>query len=194
LQTLDDDVALAVRQKTDLLFFIVDIDRFKAVNDRFGHHAGDEILVQVARGLRAALRDSDYLVRWGGEEFLVVARSSRREDAPEIAERLRRAAGHGQFTLESGQPIALTVSIGFAVFPFLPEYPRALTWSQIVDLADHALYMAKNRGRDAWFGLSPNERTDSGFMTRARAATAAEVVNIGHLRVVQSETHAESER
>ncbi|MBV8489651.1 MAG: diguanylate cyclase, partial [Candidatus Eremiobacteraeota bacterium] len=79
MQRIDDDVALALRNGSDLVFFIVDIDHFKAVNDELGHAAGDRVLSQMRERLELVFRTSDYVLRWGGEEFLAVARESRRE-------------------------------------------------------------------------------------------------------------------
>ncbi len=149
LQRIDDDVALALRQQSDLIFFLVDIDHFEAVNDELGHAAGDSVLKQMRERLEQVFRSSDYVLRWGGEEFLAVARGSRRDDAPEIAERLRVAIAERPFILESGQPLPKTASIGFATFPSLE-----LTWEQVVELADQALYLAKNGGRNTWAGLA----------------------------------------
>src|SRR6185503_7275343 len=82
LQRIDEDVALALRQGTDLVFFLVDVDHFKKVNDELGHAAGDLVLRQMRGRLEQVFRASDYVLRWGGEEFLAVARGSARADAP----------------------------------------------------------------------------------------------------------------
>lgn len=152
MQRIDDDVALARRQGTDLVFFLVDIDHFKAVNDQLGHAAGDAVLRQMRGRLEQVFRTSDYVLRWGGEEFLAVARGSSRADGPEIAERLRRAIAEKPFVLDDGRPLPKTASIGFAAFPM-----DALTWEQVVDLADQALYTAKNSGRNTWVGAPLDE-------------------------------------
>ncbi|WP_028447941.1 sensor domain-containing diguanylate cyclase [Chitinimonas koreensis] len=162
LRYLDADVALSVRRHedratrlvdADLLFFLVDIDHFKAVNDHWGHAAGDQVLVQLCERLRLVVREADYLVRWGGEEFLVVARESNRDKAAVLAERIRLAVAERAFKLEDGTSLAMSCSIGFACFPFAPTRPAQASWPQVVDLADQALYLAKHGGRNAWFGL-----------------------------------------
>src|SRR5690606_34565722 len=86
-------------EQADLLFFMVDIDHFKQVNDNYGHGAGDAVLLQVAQRLSDCFRDTDHLVRWGGEEFLVVARNTERRHAAELAERVVYAIGHVAFEL-----------------------------------------------------------------------------------------------
>ncbi|HEY1976361.1 MAG TPA: two-component regulator propeller domain-containing protein [Candidatus Baltobacteraceae bacterium] len=178
IQHVEADVAVSLRryedwlaggagapapQAADLLFFIADIDHFKLVNDRFGHHAGDMVLTQMRERFLEVFRESDFVVRWGGEEFLAVARGSRREDAPEIAERVREAIASRQFAVDDkGERIDMTASIGFAAFPFVRTAPRAVSWSQTIDVADRALYLAKEAGRNACIGLvaAPNAQSD----------------------------------
>jgi diguanylate cyclase (GGDEF)-like protein len=138
----------------DLLFLLVDIDHFKAVNDRYGHAAGDSVLRQFASLLTLAVRESDYAVRWGGEEFLVVARQADAAQADVLAERIVAAARGHAFRIDSGETLHCTCSVGVAGLPFLPSDPDALEWEQVVDLADAAVYAAKRRGRDGWVVLN----------------------------------------
>ena len=173
LQHVDADVRLSLRSYEDavrrggsgtadghdLVFFMVDLDHFKDVNDRHGHAAGDAVLVQMQERLREVFRESDYLVRWGGEEFLVLARAVRRDEAKVVAERIRHAVADRPFVLPDGAGIGKTCSIGFACFPFLPSAPRLLSWSEVVELADQALYLAKHGGRDAWAALYSTAHT-----------------------------------
>ncbi|MCV2352856.1 diguanylate cyclase [Paucibacter sp. B2R-40] len=146
-------------QDADLIFLLVDIDHFKHVNDDWGHPAGDAVLVQMRARLRQACRDSDYLVRWGGEEFLVVARATNASAAADFAERIRVAVTQQPFEIEAAAPLALTCSVGFASLPFIAAQPERLDWQQVVGLADQALYMAKRSGRNAWVGLSATAKT-----------------------------------
>jgi diguanylate cyclase (GGDEF)-like protein len=198
LQHIDDDVALAVRRyhdslasrtgapppDADLLFFMVDIDHFKAVNDELGHAAGDRVLAQMRQRLEQVFRESDYVLRWGGEEFLAIARGSRRGDAPEIAERLLEAISATPFALDGGQTLAKTASIGFAAFPFVPADPQAVTWTHVVELADRALYLAKHGGRNTWFGLAANDRTDVAALTEELATASDGAMRPGTLNVL----------
>ena len=184
LERIDEDIALALRQGTDLVFFLVDIDHFKRVNDELGHAAGDQVLAQMRGRLEQVFRSSDYVLRWGGEEFLAVTRGSSRGDAPEIAERLRAVVADHPFLLDGGQPLTKTASIGFAAFPFLPSAPRAIAWAQVVELADQALYRAKSGGRNAWVGLAATERTDPELLSRQLAASAEEAASAGALMVL----------
>ena len=141
-----------------MIFFLIDLDHFKLVNDHHGHAAGDQVLVEVRRRLQQVFRDSDYLVRWGGEEFLAVARDANEGDASVLADRVRAVIGESDIVLEEGTSIRQTCSIGYASFPFSPKQPRLLSWQQVVKLADLGLYAAKHSGRAAWVGLTCGAR------------------------------------
>ncbi len=198
-QQLDADLALSVRgysraavhgqpppEDMDLVLFLVDIDHFKRVNDEQGHAAGDEILVQVHERLRAVLRSSDYLVRWGGEEFLVVARGTRRATAGVVAEHIRRCFAETPFALADGQHLVKTCSIGFASLPFVPAQPEALDWPKVVDVADIALYAAKASGRDGWVGIEAGEHADAAGWGTDLRSVAPTLLASGALRFVTS--------
>ncbi|WP_229414484.1 GGDEF domain-containing protein [Zemynaea arenosa] len=178
LQHVDADVNMSLRRYDDplrmgessapgrdLVFFMVDIDHFKEVNDTHGHGAGDAVLVQMQERLREVFRDSDYVIRWGGEEFLVLARATHRDEAKVVAERIRSAVAGRAFVLPDGTEVYKTCSIGFACFPFLPTHPRMLSWSQVVELADQGLYLAKRSGRNAWAAVyaTAESRTEGLF-------------------------------
>lgn len=163
---IEADVAMAVRRHeshlqhgaplpadADLVFFLVDVDHFKQVNDQHGHSAGDAVLQQMRARLQAVFRDADYLVRWGGEEFLIVARGTARSHAAELAERARAMVADQPFVLDDGRLLSKTCSVGFACFPLAPQWARALDWSSVVDVADAALYAVKRGGRNGWLGV-----------------------------------------
>ncbi len=136
----------------DLVFFMVDIDHFKRVNDQFGHPAGDELLRQFSRRLHEALREMDTVVRWGGEEFFVVARSIHRDQGLLLAQRILEATRATPFDLGVTR-LAATCSVGFAPFPLDPDHPHATPWERVVAFADRCLYAAKDSGRDGFAGL-----------------------------------------
>jgi two-component system cell cycle response regulator len=142
----------------DVIFVTIDIDHFKRVNDDFGHAVGDQLLIQLATVLKTTCRDSDMVVRWGGDEFLVVARFTNRYQGAATAERLRQAIERHVTTLPDGRTIRVTASIGFAAFPFDLETPDALSWDAVIALADQGGYLAKRDGRNAWAGLQRVER------------------------------------
>jgi diguanylate cyclase (GGDEF)-like protein len=140
-----------------LVVFIADIDFFKAVNDVYGHAAGDAVLTQMRAHLEMVFRESDYIVRWGGEEFLVVSRGTARRNAASLAERFRLAVAETPFLLGDGRTLVKTCSIGFAALPFVADLPRAFDWEEVAGLADLALYAAKKAGRNGWVGIAPVE-------------------------------------
>ncbi|HEY1131345.1 MAG TPA: diguanylate cyclase [Roseateles sp.] len=196
-QHIDADVAVALRRhaagvvrsdNADLVFMLVDVDHFKHVNDRHGHSAGDAVLVQMRQRLREVCRDSDHIVRWGGEEFLVVARDGSREHAADLAERLRRAVAGRPFELPDGQQLTRTCSIGFACFPLAPAHPQALDWSAVIDVADAALYEAKRSGRDRWVGvLAADPDLDADALRELFTRPPAQWMASERLRVLRGE-------
>ncbi|WP_374012617.1 diguanylate cyclase domain-containing protein [Pseudoxanthomonas koreensis] len=130
---------------------LVDVDRFKAINDRQGHVAGDGILVRIANVLRGACDEDDIVARWGGEEFLVVRPHTSQSAAFALAEHLRdriqRAEG-----LADDAGLVVTASLGLAPFPFFPDAGQG-DWQDALRLADRALYVAKHAGRNAWAAM-----------------------------------------
>lgn len=136
------EVALAHRHGRELAVAILDIDFFKAVNDRYGHAAGDEVLVSLAHTCLAELRSIDHFGRIGGEEFVCVMPETGEEEALQCAERLRaRIAANAVQT--AGGPLAYTVSIGLAMLA-----PASPDWKSLLRTADGALYRAKDAGRN----------------------------------------------
>lgn len=131
----------------DLLLILVDIDHFKAVNDRYGHAAGDEVLAAVARRLKGVVREGDFALRWGGEEFLLVLRDFDRRGAAALLPRLLAAVA-GPVEVGDGEAVAVTVSAGAVAFPLTPASPRAHPFQTALRVADAALYRAKQGGRD----------------------------------------------
>jgi diguanylate cyclase (GGDEF)-like protein len=139
--------------------------------------------MQMRERLQEVFRESDFVVRWGGDEFLTVTREGRRGEAGPIAERIREAVASRPFSLGNGQTLPASVSVGFAAFPFLPAAPAAVTWLQVVGLADHALYMAKQAGRNTWFGLASTPKTQPAMRTNPQISVD-QLVAMGALDVL----------
>ena len=141
---LQREVMFADRYGTPLAISLVDIDHFKAINDTYGHVAGDEVLRKLAMELRGRIRHPDVIGRYGGEEFLVVLPHSTSKAAAEQAERLRK---HIQgLTIQSNDSeIQLTISLGIAQYK-----PHREDWQEFLSRADAALYRAKDSGRNQW--------------------------------------------
>ncbi|MGH2399288.1 MAG: diguanylate cyclase, partial [bacterium] len=136
-QALDREVARATRYGNPCAVLVLEIDRFKSINDRFGHLAGDEALRRVAATLGASCRASDLLARFGGDEFVVVMPYTSLDEGRRVGDRIRRDIE--EFTLLRG--FHLTLSAGLAVYPEDGETSRDL-----IEAADHAMYRVKQRG------------------------------------------------
>jgi diguanylate cyclase (GGDEF)-like protein len=137
---------------------LIDIDHFKEINDRFGHALGDAALVAVADRLRNALRESDTIVRWGGEEFLVLA-TTNTDRVDDLATRILHTISAEPITLE-GKIIRTTASIGYVPIP-LPPGDVTPPWDKAIGLVDMALYMAKVNGRNRAYGVQRLVRNDA---------------------------------
>jgi diguanylate cyclase (GGDEF)-like protein len=136
-----------------LSFLMIDIDKFKSINDHYGHKAGDMVLIEFVRILHGICRESDWIIRWGGEEFLVIMREQQQENAQQLAERIRSTIEQHAFSISHAEPINITCSIGLASFPFFRQHFHTLSWEQTLNIADVALYMAKQQGRNRWINL-----------------------------------------
>jgi two-component system, cell cycle response regulator len=121
-----------------------DLDRFKSVNDTYGHQAGDRVLLELADILRETARDIDRLGRYGGEEFMVLLPETGIEDAAVFVERVRREVSRRPFDVGRDEPLHMTISAGVASYP----HPSIDSVETMVGLADEALYAAKKGGRD----------------------------------------------
>ena len=131
--------------------FLLDVDHFKHINDSYGHAAGDAVLKMIAENLRVALRETDMIVRWGGEEFLAFLPAIPRHGVDDIARRILHGIS-SQAIRHQEHDISVNVSVGFAPFPLAPgDVP--LPWERAVNLVDMALYLAKAHGRNRAYGV-----------------------------------------
>ncbi|PYE50804.1 diguanylate cyclase [Paenibacillus barcinonensis] len=137
-------------QKLSLL--AIDIDRFKKINDTYGHSAGDAVLKQLGQLLVEHARSTDLVSRHGGEEFAILLLDCGYHQSITIAESVRKAVARSLFTLPDGQTVKLTVSIGVAVYP---DHCDDHEDNDLYDQADRALYEAKNTGRNRVCSLPP---------------------------------------
>jgi diguanylate cyclase (GGDEF)-like protein len=141
----------------DLIFLMVDVDFFKQVNDLHGHPAGDRLLRLVAERLGRVVRRSDVLVRWGGEEFLIMSRSADPSGTPAFCERILDILASEAFDLGHGVTVRKTCSVGWAPYPWSRRAYEAVCAEEVIELADTALYRAKNAGRNQGAGILPGD-------------------------------------
>jgi diguanylate cyclase (GGDEF)-like protein/PAS domain S-box-containing protein len=144
IQQLTLEVERQKRYSTPLSLLMIDIDYFKHYNDTNGHLAGDQVLRAIAILIQRGVRQSDIVARYGGEEFSAILINAGREEALEIAERVRRSVADTRFPNENAQPNHdLTLSIGVAIFS-----SSISTLTDLIREVDHALYRAKKGGRN----------------------------------------------
>lgn len=134
--------ARSVRTGDPMAVMMIDVDHFKLVNDRYGHHVGDEVLKHVARTISAAIRTDDYFARYGGEEFCILLPQTSKDEAYRLAERLRKVYADNPFVFD-GQSLRSTISIGIA-----DSIEAGQEFRSLVVAADQALYEAKQAGRN----------------------------------------------
>lgn len=136
------EIGHASRSGTELSVMVIDVDKFKQINDSYGHHLGDEILRKVSQVFYNNVRSSDYVFRYGGDEFLIVLTEASEQETRQIAERIRARVNKLSVQTPEGQTIVPSLSIGMAMFNGHPDYER------LIQAADAALYRAKSLGRN----------------------------------------------
>lgn len=137
-EILDHEIKRSVRYKEPFCILMADIDKFKSANDTYGHHFGDDVLVSVSKCLRETVRETDYVGRYGGEEFLIIMPNTSLNAGKEAAERIRKKVSEIDFDND----FKLTISGGVI------EFDESLSALEMVDKADKFLYMAKENGRN----------------------------------------------
>ena len=142
MDKLGAELVRAERYQGRLAVLMIDLDRFKNLNDKYGHHSGDEVLKEVASILQKNVRATDVVARYGGEEFTIILLESDVSTAAKVAEYLRRLVGEKKYVFNN-EVTGMTISIGVATYPETADTPDGLLRS-----ADEALYKAKQAGRN----------------------------------------------
>jgi diguanylate cyclase (GGDEF)-like protein len=132
---------------------ILDIDHFKNINDTLGHAGGDTVLIEIAKRLRTTVRDTDMVMRWGGEEFLIYSPKANADHLKSLAQRVLQVIGEAPIAV-GDKSLTVTVTGGFLALPFsgLPE--SECNWEKAMQIADMALYLGKVNGRNRAYGLN----------------------------------------
>jgi two-component system, cell cycle response regulator len=146
--TLRAMVGSAASDNSSVGIIVCDIDRFKSVNDRFGHATGDFVLIETAKRLQGALREGDVIARVGGEEFLIALPAATMGNARAVAERLVAAVRDKPFELPGGAQLQMTISAGLAIAQPAGEMPLDALIERVIDAADQALLLSKAQGRN----------------------------------------------
>jgi diguanylate cyclase (GGDEF)-like protein len=173
-----------------MVFALVDLDLFKRVNDQHGHRAGDQVLLQVAQVLGSLARSSDYLARWGGEEFLLVFRPMPGRYLETIGHRIQTAISAHEFDVGLAEPVRLTCSVGLSEYPLFRDAQQGLGWEQMVELADAALYWVKQHGRDGWAAFRPTRQTELAQLMRDLQQGVTDLLEADRLQLLTSRPHA----
>ena len=142
-----------VQENNPDCLILLDIDYFKQINDGLGHAVGDAVLMEVAHRLRKVVRDTDMVLRWGGEEFLVFSPKSSPPQSAGLVERLLQAVG-AEPIVAGDKEIQVTVTAGFIALPFSDVPESAFGWEKVLQIADMALYLGKAHGRNRAYGIS----------------------------------------
>ncbi len=144
-QILGEQFTLSRTLAQPLTVIFIDIDRFKNINDTYGHHGGDSVLISVSQSIRLAARDYDTVVRFGGDEFVVLLTNAAKDVGGRIAERIRATVEKQRHNASADQWIRVTVSVGWATM-----IPNSTITSprELLEAADHSLYAAKTAGRN----------------------------------------------
>ncbi len=163
------------------VFLLFDLDHFKRMNERYGHAGGDKLLVQFSQLLARLVGEQGVVVRWGGEEFLLVLRCVDRTQARARADQLWRQALEHIHTAPDGKPMVLTSSVGYSLYPPLPSSPQAVPWTIALELADAAVYQVKQHARNAWAGLLVAPGADSAMLAGSIAGRIGTLLGSGVL-------------
>ncbi|WP_199609916.1 GGDEF domain-containing protein [Flocculibacter collagenilyticus] len=139
-------------QKCALGIYIMDIDHFKQINDTYGHQLGDEVLIELSKRVNQTIRNTDLFIRWGGEEFVYIARIDSCERLSYLADRVTTAINSKPFKLSNNTEIEVTCTMGALTYPFIQNGPPPYVeiWSKLISLADAALYYGKRKKRNCW--------------------------------------------
>ena len=163
-----DTMSGAPNDSSRMLFFMmIDLDGFKAINDSFGHHAGDAALVGVTQTLRECCRESDAIIRWGGDEFMIIGHANDFRGVEVLAERVRVGIDRN-YDVGDGNAGHLSASIGVTPYPFYISQLGFERWEQVAGIADQAAYVAKANGRNAWVSIHATGSMNHDDLARIR--------------------------
>jgi len=150
--TMEQQFAAMVCNCRPISLLMLDIDRFKTINDTYGHQAGDKVLLELAVIMQKNARKGDLVARIGGEEYAILLPDTRSQEAAMIARRIQESLADHKFILDENKPVSVTVSIGICTLSQLPCLDR----EKLYNYADQALYHSKHMGRNSISIYDPN--------------------------------------
>lgn len=162
-------------------FILLDIDYFKHINDHHGHAAGDAVLIEIGQRLKQLTRQGDMVLRWGGEEFLIVLRNLNQTALTNFTNRALQVIGSTPVPYQNSS-IPVTASAGFLTLPFAGVDEAQLNWEKALKLADMALYMGKVHGRNRGYGLVALHRPYEELKTQLETDLSLPIEQ-GHLEI-----------
>ena len=174
-----------------LFCLMFDLDGFKPINDTFGHDAGDKIICQISDLLRNLCRSSDTVIRWGGDEFLIMGQIEDIQEVRILGERIRSEIVCTAFDIGLRQKIHLSCSIGYALYPFSTTFPDFVSWEQLQVIADRALYHAKGTGKNTCAGIISTEKQPSVSFMNTLITSLDQVVEQGFVQICETSAHSE---
>lgn len=156
-----DNEGEQLSKKNVIGVYLLDIDHFKEVNDTYGHLAGDNVLKSISKILKDMIRVDDSLVRWGGEEFLIILYNTKPEYLKRFARKVVRTVRETPLELSDNTNLYLTCSLGYLRMPLVANNPEFLNLEQMINLSDYALYCAKEKGRNCAAQFKLNKHVDA---------------------------------
>jgi diguanylate cyclase (GGDEF)-like protein len=131
-----------------MIIILADIDNFKQINDKYGHGAGDNVLVAIAKRLIDAVRFDDIVIRWGGEEFLLICPLANKDYLEQIVTNVLNSVNKSPVSVNEIESVTITISAGAVCFPVITDAPHLFSFDKAIMLCDKALYESKSNGRN----------------------------------------------
>jgi len=155
------EVAKLHGKQRRLFFGMIDLNKLKMLNDTYGHEVGDKAIVHIANILKQECRLTDTIVRWGGDEFMVLGHVHDEITLERIAERIRSTVESTPMIIDDNNTVQLSCAIGLTFYPFCAHLPKLLNWEQITAIADRAMYLAKEYKLNDWVAIFSRKRLSS---------------------------------
>lgn len=182
----DQDLSIGPR----VFFLMVDLDKFRDFNEKNDTGIGDNVIREMGEILSGFFRTSDTVVRWGGDQFLIVGQIDDIREVNRIADRLQQKVKSHCFTNKRGGVSNITCSLGFSLYPFYTAQPESMNWQQVQKIAHEAMLISKRAGRDTWTGLKEGKEMITEDDIPLLNKNYQSLVRAGKLTVVEFHSYA----